>query len=74
MSLREVRVWVASGKMSFCKGIRPCSNGSRRGWMYGGGVVDCGGGAGVEEVDGVEGSVMVNLREDGYGKECNNYR
>lgn len=30
---REVRVWVASGKMSFGRGIRPCSNGSRRGWM-----------------------------------------
>lgn len=53
MFLREARVLAPSVKMSFGMGIRPCSNGSRRGWMYRGGF--CGGGV---EVEGESGSAI----------------
>lgn len=48
LSRREVRVCEPSVKMSFGKGMRPCSKGSRRGCMYTDGcdgVEGCPGGA-----------------------------
>lgn len=49
---------VGSEKMSFGMGIRPCSNGSRRGWIM----------VGACDVEGSIGSVMVREKESEIGE------
>lgn len=66
LCLNEIRVCAGSEKMSFGIGNRPCSKGSRRGWIT---VVDVGGGGGVDGADSGGGSVMVRIE-----KACENER